>query len=205
MEKRAFSRRIQKIPRIYRISVIIVLNILIVSGLFNFVIKPNVETERRLATELQDLDRKFQSLTNINRNIDNFRREYMELRNVFEETMKELPEAKDVPNLLRSVSNLGTETKIKVKYFEPKPPLQKEFYAEFPFEIKFTGPYHNIGYFFDGIRREKRIIHVVNFTLEAKGPASQALVLDGSCTAKTYVYTPEKPIEGKKVETPTKK
>lgn len=197
-------RRIEKIPRSYRILIILFLNVLIVYGFFTSVIKARIETEKNLFLELQNLERTLDNLNNISKNIERFRKEYAELRVAFEEAMKELPEVKDIPNLLRSVTNLCAESKIKVKYFEPKSSQQKEFYAEFPFEIKFSGPYHNIGYFFDGIRRQKRIIHVVDFVLEAKGASSQPQSLEGSCTAKTYVYSPKEQKEVKKVEAPKK-
>lgn len=197
-------KNIAKIPRTYRIILILLLNVLIGYAIFSFVIKPKIETEKKLAMELQELERKLQNLNYISSNIERFRKEYAELKMAFEEVIKQLPEIKDVPNLLRSISNLCAETKLKVKYFEPKSPQQKEFYAEFPFELKFVGPYHNIGYFFDGIRREKRIIHIVSFSIEAKGSASEAQSLEASCTAKTYVYSPEKAKEVKKAETSKK-
>ena len=34
--------------------------------------------------------------------------------------------------------------------------------------MRYTGSYHSIGYFFDGIRKLERIIHITSFSLEAK-------------------------------------
>lgn len=204
MDINGILRKIEKVPRIYRVLAILFLDVLVVFALHSQVVKPRIETEKRLSGELQDLERKLESLRNISANIEKFRREYAELKLALENVIKELPETKDVPNILRRVSRLCAESKIKVIYFEPKQPREKEFYQEFPFEMKFSGPYHDIGYFFDGIRREERIIHIVNFSLEGKGPASQPLSLEGSCTAQTYVYIPEKKKEVKKVETQRK-
>ncbi|MCS7281370.1 MAG: type 4a pilus biogenesis protein PilO [Desulfobacterota bacterium] len=194
-------KKLEKVPRLIRILVIFFVNLIIVFGIFSLVVKPKIEKEVRLKSELQELERKLSQLIGIANRFDEIKREHTELRKAFEDVIRELPESKDIPNLLRTVSNIGAESKVKLTKLEPKAMEQKDFYAEFPFEIRFSGPYHNIGYFFDGIRREKRIIHVVNFSLEAKTPASQALMLEGLCTAKTYVYTGEKPKEQKKSET----
>jgi type IV pilus assembly protein PilO len=99
----------------------------------------------------------------------------------------QMPEEKEVPNLLRQVSFNAQETKTRIKYFAPKETQARDFYWELPFEMKFTGPYHNVGYFFDGIRKLERIIHITSFSLEAK-EVGQKVVLEGTCVAKTYVF-----------------
>ena len=101
--------------------------------------------------------------------------------------MRQMPEEKEVPNLLRQISTTAQGARIKIKYFAPKDVQQADFYAELPFEIKYAGPYHGLGYFFDGIRNMERIVHVTSFSLEAKG-SGQKPVLEGSCLAKTYVF-----------------
>jgi len=90
-----------------------------------------------------------------------------------------------------------------VKYFAPKAVQALDFYSELPFEIRYAAPYHNIGYFFDGMRKMERIVHVTSFSLESKGNADK-VVLEGSCSAKAYVLgkgaTKEGPAEKKKEE-----
>jgi type IV pilus assembly protein PilO len=66
----------------------------------------------------------------------------------------------------------------------------QEFYWELPFEMRYRAPYHSIGYFFDEIRKLERIVHITSFSLEAK-EAGQKTVLEGTCIAKTYVYSKE--------------
>lgn len=189
---------LNKIPRTCRLILVFFLNALVFYAGYNFVLKPKFEAEKALVKEVSELDAKLKRLLEIKNNIEKFREEYVRLKSVFEEAMKQLPETKDVPNLLRSVSNLCAETRLRVKSFEPKPVQPKEFYIEFPFEIKFSAPYHNVGYFFDGIRREKRIIHITDFSLETKATGTQVQALEGFCLAKTYVYSPKKPSEPKK-------
>ncbi len=77
-----------------------------------------------------------------------------------------------------------------MKYFAPKESVPREFYLELPFEMKYTGSYHSIGYFFDGIRKLERIIHITSFSLEAKETGPRG-ILEGSCLAKTYVFIKE--------------
>ena len=64
-----------------------------------------------------------------------------------------MPEEKEVPDLLRQVSLAAQESRTRIKYFAPKEMKAGDFYWELPFEMRYSGPYHSVGYFFDGIRR----------------------------------------------------
>jgi type IV pilus assembly protein PilO len=88
---------------------------------------------------------------------------------------------------------------MKITYFEPKTMQNKEFYAELPFSIRYSGPFHNIGYFFDGVRKLERIINISSFTLTSDPKAIPSrMILNGDCVAKTYVYIKEPPKQDKK-------
>ena len=70
----------------------------------------------------------------------------------------------------------------------------KEFYAELPFSVKLSGPFHNVGYFFDGIRKLERIINITSFSISPEqAKVSGKLNLVGECTATTYVYLKQQP------------
>ncbi len=189
---RGIGKKITKIPKLYKIIFILVFNILIFASLFYFVVLPQIEIKKKLLTEYEGLKLNLDKMAAIRSNMGKFQQEYAQLQEVLKKALKQLPETKDVPNLLRNVSKTGAETRIKIKYFEPKAIQNKEFYAELPFEIRYSGPFHNIGYFFDGVRKLERIINISSFVIthDAKG-VSPRTVLEGACLAKTYVYLPK--------------
>jgi type IV pilus assembly protein PilO len=114
------------------------------------------------------------------------------MQELLQDVLKQLPETKDIPNLLRNITSVSEETRLKIKYFEPKDIKNKEFYSELPFEIKFSGPFHSAAFFFDGVRKMDRLVNITNFSLEAKG-TPRNVVLEGSCSANAYVYQKERP------------
>jgi type IV pilus assembly protein PilO len=213
LDFKGIIKKIAKIKRIYKLLFSIGFNILIFVLLFYFIISPQLETKKQLIGEYNKIKQEFDNMVAIKNNMPKFRQEYAQLKELLQQTLKQLPETKDIPNLLRNVSNIGSETRLKITYFEPKALQNKEFYAELPFSIRYKGPYHNIGYFFDGIRKLERIINISSFTL-ANDPkaAPTRMVLTGECVATTYVYTKEQPKKDKKEqkkesksETPAKK
>ena len=175
------------IPKQYSLPLIVGLNIVILVVSYFLVFSGQFQEKGVLTQELAKAQQELSRLTMLKNNMDKLRREYAALTADLQGMMRQMPEEKEVPNLLRQVSTTAQGARVKIKYFAPKDVKQEEFYAELPFEIRYAGLYHSLGYFFDGIRNMERIVHVTSFSLESKGTGQKA-VLEGSCLAKTYVF-----------------
>jgi type IV pilus assembly protein PilO len=108
----------------------------------------------------------------------------------FKIVMKKLPEKKEIPNLLSSVSQSGRDAGLEFLLFQPEPEQSKDFYAEIPVSIRVTGNYHNVALFFDKVARLSRIVNINDIKMtSAKGSS----VLLTSCKAITYRFVETKP------------
>jgi type IV pilus assembly protein PilO len=175
------------IPKQYSLPLIVGLNIVILVISYFLVFGAQFQEKGVLAQNLTKAQQELARLTAIKNNLDKTRREYAALTADLEGMMNQMPEEKEIPNLLRQISTTAQGARMKIKYFAPKDLQPADFYVELPFEIKYAGLYHSIGYFFDGIRNMERIVHVTSFSLENKG-TGQKPVLEGACLAKTYVF-----------------
>lgn len=194
LDLKGITKKIAKIKRIYKLLFSIGFNIFIFVLLYFFVITPQLETKIKLETEYGKFKKELDNMVAIKNNMQKFRQEYSQLQELLQQMLKQLPETKDIPNLLRNVSNIGSESRLKITYFEPRTLQSKEFYAELPFVIRYSGPFHHIGYFYDGVRKLERIINITSFSLTSDVKAAPGtLALTGECTAKTYVYVKEQP------------
>jgi type IV pilus assembly protein PilO len=162
----------------------------IVATAYFLLFSAQLREEKKLETEVKGLRQELLKVTAMKNNIQKTRREYAGLKAELQFRLRQMPEEKEVPALLRQVSLAAQETKTHMKYFAPKETGARGFYLELPFEMKYTGSYHSIGYFFDGIRKLERIIHITSFSLEAKGTGPKGTI-EGSCLAKTYVFVKE--------------
>jgi type IV pilus assembly protein PilO len=190
------------IPKKYRLPLIVVLGIAIVVAGYFLLLKPQFEEKDKLAIEQTKAREELARLTVFKNNIEEARKEYAQVKLNLEDALRQMPEEKEIPNLLRQVTLTAQESKTRIRYFAPKAILAADFYTEVPFEIKYTASYHSVGYFFDGIRKLERIVHVTSFSLESKA-SSGKVILDGTCTAKAYVLpkqTPKENTQGKKKE-----
>lgn len=187
MKMEALGKRLRKVPPALKLFICLLINLVLFAGLYFKLLAPQSETLARVAEELNTLNEKWVKMNAAKKRMATVREEYEALNRRFYLLSKQLPEEKDVPSLLRGIARLARESQLRVKYFEPKGLVEKEFYAELPFELRYSGSFHSVGDFFEGLRRMERIVKVDEFSLEAKGNFPK-IYLDGTCTAKTFVY-----------------
>jgi type IV pilus assembly protein PilO len=190
IDPKSLGKKIEKVPQNYMFIIMVVLVLLCVGALYYFVMTPQLETKARVAKEASDLRAEVENLRNIKKNIVKHRQEYAKMQEVMQEVLKQLPESKDMPNLLRSVTLVSEESRLKVRQFEPKQIRNKDFYSELPFEMKFQGKFSNLASFLDGVRKQERIISVADFTFDAKGTPNN-IIIEGTCDANAYMYLGE--------------
>ena len=78
----------------------------------------------------------------------------------------QLPDKKEIPQLLTTISSLGKESGLNFLLFRPKPEVPKEFYAEIPVEIQVEGSYHEVASFFSRVGNLDRIVNITNVIME---------------------------------------
>jgi len=100
----------------------------------------------------------------------------------------QLPDKKEIPQLLTTISSLGKESGLSFLLFRPKPEVPKEFYAEIPVEIKVEGGYHEVASFFSRVGNLDRIVNITNVIMEKPKDQSGKMILTTSCLATTFMF-----------------
>jgi type IV pilus assembly protein PilO len=189
-EPKNLGKKIEKIPQKYVLIVMVAVIMVIVGLLFYFIMMPQLETKAKVAKEASTLRAEVEKLKAIKRDMAKHRQEYAKLQETMQEVLRQLPETKDIPNLLRNVTMVSEESRLKVRQFEPKIMKTKDFYSALPFEMKLQGNFKNLASFLDGVRKQERIISITDFAFEAKGTPNN-VVIEGSCEANAYMYLRE--------------
>jgi type IV pilus assembly protein PilO len=131
-----------------------------------------------------------------------FEQEIAQLQEQLKVAMAKLPEQKEIPGLLISMSEAEGLGGVEFQLFEPLAPVEKEFYAELPVKISLTGVYHDTATFFEKVAKLPRIVNVSDISMEKRdgakdGNGAKGPVLATSFLIKTYMFV-EKPVEGSK-------
>jgi len=171
------------------ILLLVIAGIIVGSYWYGFY-RTKARTLKALEAEYSTKQAKLNENEAIVRNLPRFKEEVDKLSVRLKTVIRELPNRREIPNLLETISNLGAINGLEVVYVKPNPDVNKNFYAEVPIQIKVKGGYHEVGMFFDAVSKLPRIINVSNVTMgnPREDKDGGALLLDVSTTATTYRY-----------------
>lgn len=99
-----------------------------------------------------------------------------------------LPKQQEIPNLLTSISEQGTNSGLEFISFQPKAESKQEFYAIIPVSISVFGTYHKIGTFLDKLSKLNRIVSVNNIALSNPQVLSKETMLTATLELVTYRF-----------------
>lgn len=190
--------KIGKLSKLYRALLCLGIFALLIGPFVYFSFMPKISTIDTLKKENETLETRLTRAQAKAKQLKYYEEKLKDAEMEFKVVMKKLPEKKEIPSLLSSVSQSGRDAGLEFILFQPLPERNKEFYAEIPVSIKVSGNYHNVALFFDKVARLSRIVNIEDINMTAlKGSSS----LETSCTAVTYRFVEAKP----KAETKPKK
>jgi len=187
-------------------KIIILVGILaVISGLYyQSFFSPRQEQLKILDGDLSKLLKELNESKAITRDYQKFKEQVAKLNEELTNALTQLPNEKEIPEILKTITSLGKESNLEFALFRPKAEEPQQFYANVPIELTVSGNYHNTGIFFDKVGKLPRIINVVDFNMtrvkEAKGKGESEVLVKTSCLVHTY-RSIEKKIEEKKSET----
>jgi type IV pilus assembly protein PilO len=178
-------------------AVAIVFAAAVAFGVYMFVVKAEMPRLERVQKEEEELRKQFEARQRQAANFDAFRAQLAEIERDFGAMLRQLPGKTEVPSLLVDISQTGLGAGLEEQTFTPMGEIQKDFYAELPIKLRYTGSYHELGNFVSGIAALPRIVTLHDISIrpvnqQSAGP--DELVLD--VTAKTYRYLDEEATEG---------
>ncbi len=163
--------------------------------------QPVSERKTQLGDTQETINRQIEARQRVVGQIERHKTEIAALEENLETILAKLPERKEIPRLLTSVSEAGRDAGLDFILFEPMTPVPKEFYAEIPVRITVTGRYNDIAVFFDSVAHLPRIVTITDVEIK-KGAGKNAggNPLEADCSMKIYMFMEEaneKPDENK--------
>jgi type IV pilus assembly protein PilO len=149
------------------------------------------ETEdkiRRAQQEQARLDKEYIEKTAIANNLNQFRREKELLEQQLREALAELPEEKNIEDLLQLFQDRAIKAGLKIGSIEPKAPATERFYAKIPIPMTVTGNYHEIATFFDSLGRMRRIVNVSEVLLDSPKDVNGKVILNGKFLVTAFMF-----------------
>ncbi len=192
---------ILKLPKSKKLLILI--GILLLASFLYFYIffMPGQEELSALRNEFGKLSKELNESKAITKDLQKYKGQVEKLNAELLNALTQLPNEKEIPEILKNISSLGRASSLEFTLFRPKPEEPQQFYAKVPIELVMSGSYHNTGMFFDKISKLPRIINVVDFNIirekEVKGRGENGNLVKTSCLVNTYRFIEKKGEEKK--------
>lgn len=155
-------------------------------GFYVLVYAPKTKTIQQLQGEVETLERRLALASAKSRNIEAFQAELAQTKALLRESLRMLPNKREIPELLKTITRLGREARLEFPLFSPQEERPKDFYVEIPVSMVMRGEYRSIALFFYKVAHMNRIVAIRDVSLRPESELSNILL--GSCTAITYRF-----------------
>src|SRR6266516_2291202 len=179
-----FMERLEGIPSLYRWLAIPGWVVLMAALYWYFLYQPYVEEREALQEQINTKRQPVEKHTPIAAKLDTHKAQVSDLEDKLHVLLRELPESREIPGMIRQISDVGVRTGLQISLIKPQPEQRKEFYAEIPIQVRVKGQYHAVGRFFDDLVHLERIISVSGIQIEATSQETQ-------CLATTFRFLDE--------------
>jgi type IV pilus assembly protein PilO len=183
--------KLARLPKPYQMATLPLLAALVLGG---YVYSLYLPASRELA-QVQDqhltLQRKLNEVRSVAANVATFEQEIAALEKKLSIALRQLPNSKELPVLLTDVTSLGKNAGLDFKAFRPGIEVKRDFYAEVPIDIEFSGRYHDIAGFFDEVSRLPRIVNVGELEVTIADEDTLETFLNVKGQARTFRFIEE--------------
>ena len=178
-------------PFVFRAGVIAITFVLVVGlGVYFTIVKDKSPILTRAEAEEESLRITFENKQRKAANYDAYVAQLDQIQQSFGTMLRQLPGETEIPSLIVDVSQTGLASGLQERLFEPQAEIPKDFYAEKPIKIQFSGGYHELANFVSGVAALPRIVTLHDINISRDDPEFFD-ELNMEVTAQTYRYLEE--------------
>ena len=194
-------KRVEELDKTQRIVICVVTCLVLIASITYFSILPKYEEIKAQKQTLQSLGSQLVVAKKKAARLASLKREWKMKEAEFRKVMRALPEKKEIPSLLTSISQSGQDTGLEFVLFQPKAEVSKDFYGEIPVSLELKGNFHNTVMFFDKVTGLNRIVNIRDIKISSYKEGK----ISTKCTAVTYKFIEKKMSESGKATKKSKK
>jgi type IV pilus assembly protein PilO len=180
-----------------KIAMLAVTVILMIALYYSFLFGPKADELAKLADSVEIARNEKTVKTQKAANLSRLRQDLQRLDAELRKAIAQLPEKKEIPELLSSISSKAQQSGLDVLLFRPRAESYQEFYAEVPVDITVKGNFYNTVNFFDEVGRMDRLVNIDNIGFKNPTVSGDNVVLETTSVATAFRFLDE--AERKKV------
>lgn len=190
--------RINKLATPVKAGIIAAIVLLITAGMY-FLLITDIETRlTQIKSEQEAKDRTLAEKQLIADNLNDKRKEMDALEQKFQEALTQLPEKKDIEELLSQLSDVGKKSGLEIRKVVPGGESSEGFYSRIPISMAVSGNYNEVAMFLQEIANLRRIVNVSDLRLASPVVKGDKVTLSSEFLATTFRFTETAAKGGKK-------
>jgi type IV pilus assembly protein PilO len=190
--------KIFKLPNRQKLAILLVLLCVEAAAIYYALYAPRLQELNGLNAKQADLQRQIDENRRIANNLPRFKADFEQLKRDLDHALTELPNQKEIPSLLTSISSAGRAAGLDFLSFRPKPEVLKDFYAEVPIDITVSGTFYGVAEFFVSVGNMPRIVNISNVNFSDIKSVAGRTTLKVSCLATTFRFLDKSEIKNEK-------
>ena len=190
--------KIVNLPMKQKLAALVLIIIAVGAGFFFGLEKPKLAELKSLQGKLDKIRADVAETRKFASNLPKFRAEFEGLKKDLDSALTELPNSKEIPSLLTSITSAGKSAGLDFLTFRPKGETPKEFYAEVPVDILVSGPFFGIANFFVAVGNLPRIVNISNVSFSDIRNERGRNLVKVSCQATTFRFLDKSEIKDSK-------
>ena len=189
--------KILELPKFQKIAILVVVIILAAALYYSFLHVPLGDQIAKLADSVEIAKNEKLAKSQKAASLLRLRQDLARLDLELKKAVAQLPDRKEVADLLGSISNKAQSAGLEILTFRPRAETFQEFYAEVPVDITVKGNYHEMIDFFDNVGRLDRLINIDNIGFKNPTVNGERVLVETTTVATAYRFLNE--AERKKV------
>ncbi len=186
-----FLENLENLEPSRKIAIAVGVPLLVLLGYYFLIVSPRTTRTAQLATHIEEMEQERDQKKFEAERMPERQKEVEALDKQLKFALTRLPDEKEIPELLSSISNLGRDSGLEILVFRQLPEGYQEFYAEVPVEMSVRGNYHQVAQFLDRVGKLDRIVNVSNIVLKAPKNVDETVQLDVNSRITTFRFLSE--------------
>ena len=165
---------------------------LLLGGVFYYFLYSDKLAERNtLNAKLEGLKNESAKKQKLAADLPRFKKEKEELNSQLQLALEQLPNEKEIANLLENISDAARGARLYILTFKPGRETPRGFYAEVPIDMKIEGEYNSLISFFEKVAGLPRIVNMSNLNITSGKEVKGEIVLSATFAATTFKFIPQ--------------
>lgn len=186
-----FLESLENLEPSRKLAIAIGVPLLVLFAYYLLIVSPRTTRTAELSTHIEEMEQERDKKKFEAEQMPERQKEVDALDKQLKLALTRLPDEKEIPELLSSISNLGRDSGLEILVFRQLPEGYQEFYAEVPVEMQVRGNYHQVAQFLDRVGKLDRIVNVSSIGLKAPKNVDESVQLDVTSRVTTFRFLSE--------------